>query len=250
MEKKPRPLEDWDGFGMAMAGKIPHGGDVERNGRMIELFREATSPHQLPVTIVLGMMMLYWLMVVLGAVDYDGTMPDVGHTFEDGSHVAGATGGAWVSLGKWLGFSQVPIAVWGSFAVLFAWVVSLLLNAMYNGEPGQREIGRAMLLFVPSCAVSLALTKIVTLPVGRLFAAMADADTEAVEVVGQVGVVVSREVDERYGQLQLAGGGGAPVLLNVRVARGAPALRKGDEARVVSASADGSFHYVEPSVPH
>jgi hypothetical protein len=57
-------------------------------------------------------------------------------------------------------------------------------------------------------------------------------------------------VDERYGQLQLSGGGGAPVLLNVRVARGAPALRKGDEARVVSASADGSFHYIEPSVPH
>ncbi len=213
---------------------------------MFELIREAFSAHQLPATIVLGMVILYWLVVAVGGLDFDSSILDSADLPDahDVHHGPSALGGAWVSVGHLLGFSKVPIAVWGSFAVLFTWAAALLLNYQYNGEPGNRDIGRAVVLFLPASVIGLVVTKIVTLPIGRLFAAMADADTEAVEVIGKCGQVITSTVDERYGQLQIAAGG-APVLLNVRVTAGSPSLVKGDAARVMSASAVGAFDFVE-----
>ena len=215
---------------------------------MLELIRESLSAHQLPITVLLGVVVLYWLMVVFGLVDLEGDVFELGDDVGDGGdgHVGGSTamGGAWVTLGKWLGFTKVPIAVWGSFAVLFAWLAALILNYRFNGEPGARDVSRAVLLFVPSGLISLVVTKLVTLPVGKLFAAMADADTEAVEVIGKVGHVVTGTVDERYGQIQLAGHA-SPLLLDVRVIPGALHLTKGDAARVKEASADGTWYFVE-----
>jgi hypothetical protein len=215
---------------------------------MLELIRESLSAHQLPITVLLGVVVLYWLMVVFGLVDLEGDVFELGDGVGDGGdgHVGGSTamGGAWVTLGKWLGFTKVPIAVWGSFAVLFAWLAALILNYRFNGEPGARDVSRAVLLFVPSGLISLVVTKLVTLPVGKLFAAMADADREAVEVIGKVGHVVTGTVDERYGQIQLAGHA-SPLLLDVRVIPGALHLTKGDAARVKEASADGTWYFVE-----
>lgn len=212
---------------------------------MLELIRESLSAHQLPITVLLGVVVFYWLLVVFGLVDLEGDVFELGDGGGDG-HVGGSTamGGAWVTVGKWLGFSKVPIAVWGSFAVLFVWLAALILNYRFNGEPGARDVSRAMLLLVPSSVISLVLTKWVTLPVGKLFAAMADADTEAMEVIGKVGRVMTGTVDERYGQIQLAGHA-SPLLLDVRVMPGAVGLNKGDAARVKEASADGAWYFVE-----
>ncbi len=214
---------------------------------MLEFIREAFSAHQLPATIVLGMVMLYWLAVMLGGLDFDSSILDGADLPEaqGGQHGPSALGGAWVSAGRLLGFAKVPIAVWGSFAVLFTWAAALLLNYQFNGEAGNRDFGKAVLLFLPASLIGLLVTRIVTIPVGKLFAAMADADTEAVDVIGKTGTVTTSSVDERFGQLQIATGG-APVLLNARVAPGSSALSKGDTARVVSASADGSFYFIEP----
>lgn len=215
---------------------------------MMELIRESLSAHQLPVTVLLGMVLFYWLLVVFGLVDIEGDVFELGDGVGDGGdgHVGGSTamGGAWVTVGKWLGFSKVPIAVWGSFAVLFVWMVSLIVNYRFNGEPGARDTSRAMLLLVPSGLISLVMTKLVTLPVAKLFAAMADADTEAMKVIGRVGTVVTGTVDERYGQIQISGHA-APLLLDVRVMPGSPPLNKGDSARVKEASADGTWYFVE-----
>ncbi len=212
---------------------------------MFELIRESLSAHQLPITVLLGVVVFYWLLVVFGLVDLEGDVFELGDGGGDG-HVGGSTamGGAWVTVGKWLGFSKVPIAVWGSFAVLFVWLAALILNYRFNGEPGARDVSRAMLLLVPSSVISLVMTKLVTLPVGKLFAAMADADTEAAKVIGKVGTVVTGTVDERYGQIQIPSLA-APLLLDVRVAPGLPHLTKGDAALVKEASADGAWYFVE-----
>lgn len=215
---------------------------------MFELLREAISAHQLPATIVLAMVMLYWLAVMVGGLDFDSSVLD-GADLSDahnGHHGPSALGGAWVSVGRLLGFARVPVAVWGSFAVLFTWAAALLLNYQFNGEPGNRDMLKAALLFVPASLIGLVLTRIVTIPVARLFGAMTDADTEGVRVIGQTGQVTTLTVDERHGQVQIPSSG-APVVINARVQAGAPTLKKGDPARVVRASADGSYYFVEPA---
>ncbi|TDU71059.1 hypothetical protein EI77_02177 [Prosthecobacter fusiformis] len=214
---------------------------------MIELFQESLATHNLPLTALLGMVVLYWLLVMIGAFDFDLDLFDGGADTPDLSspHSGGTLGGAMLSAGRFFGFAQVPIAIWGSFFVLFLWLFGLILNYRLNGAPGDRSLTTAALLLVPGCIGSLALTKLVTLPVGKFFGAMADADSESLIIQGQVGIVTTTSLDERYGQVQVAQGG-APALVNARLHTGPDSLQKGDRIRVLEASPDGSFYYVEP----
>ncbi|HRH95563.1 MAG TPA: DUF1449 family protein [Prosthecobacter sp.] len=218
---------------------------------MLELFQAAISPHQLLLSLLLALVVVYWLLVVLGALDFEADLPDdlgvdadAGADTSHGHAPALSTGGAWLSAGRFLGFSQVPIVVWLSFMILFLWFGSLVLNKWYNptGSPGQ-----AALLFLPDLLGSLILTKLATIPVSKLFKAMGDADSEAEGVIGRTGTVTSTEADESYGQLEIPTAS-VPLLINVRTQPGAAALKRGDPAKVVSAGPDNAFYFID-SIP-
>ena len=210
---------------------------------MFELFQVSISPNQILLTLLLGLVVCYWLLVILGALDFDTDIPDdFGDVDSDAHHGHGVnTGGVWLTAGRLFGFSQVPIIVWLSFMILFMWFVSLVLNQKWNAEA---DTLRALLLVLPNFAISAIATKLVTLPIAKLFKAMTDADTEAEEVIGRTGTVCSMEADERYGQLEIAGNG-APLLINVRTQPGAPALPKGTQAQVTTAGPDNAFYFIE-----
>ncbi|MES2598825.1 MAG: hypothetical protein V4662_26060 [Verrucomicrobiota bacterium] len=217
---------------------------------MFELYQASISPHQILLTLLLALVVFYWLLVILGALDFETDLPD---DFGDGGgdadggihhgHGHGVnTGGAWLTAGRFFGFSQVPIAVWGSFMILFMWFTSLVLNQVWNPDA---DTGRALLLVLPNFIISAIITKIVTIPVAKLFKAMADADTEAEEVIGRTGIVCSIEADERYGQLEISAMG-VPLLINVRTLPGQPTLPKGTTALVISAGPDHAYYFIEP----
>ncbi len=210
---------------------------------MFELFQVSISPNQILLTLLLGLVVCYWLLVILGALDFDTDIPDdFGDGDADAHHGHGVnTGGVWLTAGRLFGFSQVPIIVWLSFMILSMWFVSLVLNQKWNAEA---DTLRALLLVLPNFAISAIATKLVTLPVAKLFKAMTDADTEAEEVIGRTGTIVSMEADERYGQLEIVAKG-APLLINVRTQPGAPALPKGTQAQVTTAGPDHAFYFIE-----
>lgn len=208
---------------------------------MTDLIREALSACNLPLTMVLGAALFYWLLVIFGLVDLEA---EGGGDDTVGDH-APATGGAWTTAGNWLGFRNVPLAIWGSFLILFVWVGAVILNYYFNGQPGNRDVLVAWGLLIPNMLVSLVLVRLVTWPIGRLFRAMGRQDTEAVRVLGARGRVVSFQITERSGQLEIPGPS-SPVLLNARVLSGADPLPKGALAIVLEASPDGLFHYVGP----
>ena len=218
---------------------------------MFELFQAATSPNQLLLTLLLGMVVGYWTLVILGALDFDTDIPDDFNLDADGdgipdlplAHGASSTGGAWLTAGRFLGFSQVPIVVWLSFMILFLWLGSLALNEWHNPTA---SAGQALLLFLPNLIGSLIATKLTTMPVAKLFAAMADADTEAEEVMGRIGIVVSMEADETYGQLEITANG-APLLINVRTLSGS--IPKGTQAQVTTPGPDNLFYFIESTPP-
>lgn len=216
---------------------------------MFELFQAAITPHQILLSLLLVLVVLYWLLVILGALDFETDLPDdlgdgSGSDADGGIHQGHGvnTGGAWLTAGRFFGFSQVPIAVWGSFMILFMWFTSLVLNQVWNPDA---DTGRALLLVLPNFIISAIITKIVTIPVAKLFKAMADADTEAEEVIGRTGTVCSIEADERYGQLEITAMG-VPLLINVRTLPGEPTLPKGTVALVTSAGPDHAFYFIEP----
>jgi len=214
---------------------------------VFELYQAAITPHQILLTLLLALVVLYWLLVILGALDFETDLPDDLGDGGDGDagihHGHGVnTGGAWLTAGRLFGFSQVPIAVWGSFMILFMWFISLVLNQKWNPEASTMQ---ALLLLLPNGIISALVTKLVTIPVAKLFKAMADADTEAEEVIGRTGIVCSMEADERYGQLEITALG-VPLLINVRTQPGEPALPKGSAAQVTAAGPDHAYYFIEP----
>lgn len=215
---------------------------------MTELFHEAMSAHNLPLTLLLVLAGVYWLLVMVGLLDFDLDLFDFGDDVSalpeahDGplSHL----GASWLSAGRLLGFRDVPIVAWGSFLTLFLWAGAVVLNYNWNGEPGNRDLGRAALLFLPNLAGSLLLTRLVTWPMGRFFAAISNVDAEGVEVQGKTGIVVSMGADDTFGQVEVPGPA-APVLVNIRLTPGHAPLPKGARVRVLTAEADGAWHLAE-----
>lgn len=209
---------------------------------MFELFQAAISPHQILLTLLLGLVVCYWLLVILGALDFETDLPDADIDVDSDGHHAHhgmSTGGVWITAGRLFGFSQVPIVVWLSFLVLFMWFLSLVLNEKWNAS---RSTLQAFMLVLPNLLGSLVITKLVTIPVARLFKAMADSDTEAEVVIGRTGVVCSMEADETYGQLEITANG-APLLINVRTQGGT--LLKGSKAKITAAGPENAFYFIE-----
>jgi Protein of unknown function (DUF1449) len=208
---------------------------------VFELYQAATSSHQLLLTLLLVLVLVYWLSVILGALDIDTDIPD-DLTASDGQTDHGInTGGIWITAGRFIGFAQVPIAVWLSFMVLFMWFMSLVLNQFWNPTSSSLQ---AVILLLPNAIVSISATKIITWPLAKIFKAMSDGDTEAEDVIGRVGIICSMEADEKYGQLEITANG-APLLINVRVQAGATSLVKGQKAKVISAGPDNIYYLIE-----
>ncbi len=213
---------------------------------MIALFQEAIAACNLPFTALLGMVLFYWCLVGLGALDFDIDVIDL--DFSDvgdlGDTPAGPinTGGAWITLGGAIGFNRVPIVVWATFLALFLWAGAMLLNHTFNPT---KAMLMAVLLVIPNLIGSLLVTRVVVWPLGKVFTAMAEAQSETEKVVGRQALVISAKVDSTYGQVEIANSG-APVRVNARIVDGASALGKGTPVRITAAGPDAQYYFVEP----
>jgi hypothetical protein len=213
---------------------------------MTELIHEAFGLHNLPLTVLLGLVVGYWLLVILGAMDADS---DVGVDVEgDGipDHMDGQVShGCFALISSLFSVGQVPFMIVISVLTLSMWLGSLLANYYFNGTPDARSAWTALGIMVPNFIVALILTRILLWPVAKLFSAMDKNDT-GIHVIGAKARVVSIEVDETYGQVEIADQGGAPALLNVRTIAGAEQLPRNAIVKIIKASDDGSFYFVEP----
>ena len=222
---------------------------------MNELIQEALALPNLPLTLLLGVILAYWLFVLIGGLDLDvfdiGGDVDVGADVSDvSSHPSGAAlGGLVFNAGRLLGISQVPLAIWASFFVLFIWAGALILNYRFNGEAGDRDLTRAAFLLLPNLAGSFVLTRLATWPVAKIFGAFSQVSDESSQIEGRLGVVLTTELTDTFGQVQVDPSHGAPALVMARLTKPGPALGKGDRVRVIKASPDRSLYFVEPQPP-
>ncbi len=212
---------------------------------MPELLQEAIGIHNLPVTVLLGIMLVYWLLVILGAADADLDAPDLDSEASHGSDNAGL----WHSFHRLLHLGEVPLMIVLSVLALFMWIFSVTANYIFNGAPGDRSATIALLYLVPNFFVSLLLTRIVLSPLSGLIRKMQTTETEGEEIIGREAVVISTEVTDQYGQIEISTKG-APLTVNARVAEGRPSIRKGLEVLVFEAGPDDAYYYIRPLQPN
>ena len=226
-----------------------------------------------PFTVMLGAIFVYWIMFIIGAVgldafdldldlDLDADMDvdldvdvdaDVDVDVEvdadidvDGDMEASSSGGAssgslWISVLRFFNVGDVPLMVLVSVMVFCGWAMGILGNHYFNPE---LTTGRSMLLLLPNAVLSLLITKVVTTPVRKIFR-HANAGVEApIRMVGKTCVVTTGEVTPTFGQAQLVHEG-PPITLNVRCSAERP-LSKGDEAVITEHNKETNTYMVVP----
>ena len=205
---------------------------------MNELWEHALLPYNMPLTVLLGLMAVYWVFSLIGAADFDfdfDVEADADGDVGSGHHILGA-------ILKFVNAQDIPIMMVLSFLTLFMWSISLLANSILN--PGHSNL-IALGILVVNFIVSTLIVKAITQPLRPLFRAI-KKDEKHEPLIGAVGVVKSRVIDENYGQISVPRAQGAPALLNAYLDEGA--LVRGEPVLVLSYD-DSRKRYLVKSTP-
>ena len=200
---------------------------------MIEFFQAAIAPFTLPFTILLGMVVLYWLIVILGALDMEALeaewMPDLDVDADGFLH----------GVFDFLSIGEVPIMMVLSIMTLCGWAISLLANYFLN-PAGMLAIGFGIL--AGNLVLSLLLTSLFTRPLRKIFASMHRENTEDQQIMYRPGVVTTSVVNERFGQVEIKTGG-APIVINARTTDSVE-LKKGEKVLIFEEDKEKGIYFV------
>lgn len=247
---------------------------------MSEFLHICLAPLNLPITVMLGSVIGYWTLFLVGAVgldlfdsdvdldmdadlDVDVAMDasaelDVSPEVDTDLHVdTGADavdavdqvgigdgfGSWWVAILRFFNVGDVPVVVLVSSFVGCLWALTVLTTHYTN--PDIRLSIWAM-WFLPNVVLSLFATKLTTSPFRFLFRQANMGIAKPTRFVGSTCIVTTSSATEKSGQARIdPRHGGAPIMLNVRTRPGA-VIRQGEEAVIVDHDADKRIFVVAP----
>jgi hypothetical protein len=217
-------------------------------------------------TIALGIILVYWLFVLLGALDIDlfggdadmdvsGATKGVGELVTGGAkaggealHAGGAEGahadgdldgdggGVWHSLG----LGDVPVTISTSLIILTAWCASLLGAHYIFGAATWQHFVVLALAFV----VALPIAALLVRPLAPIFA-VKEAKTNT-DYVGSTCLISTGNVGETFGQATVEDGG-TVLVIQVRCDRPGK-LARGDRALIIEFDRAREAYLVEPVI--
>ena len=239
---------------------------------MIEVLTESIRPANLPFTALLGAVVVYWLMVAVGFLHFDGGADAHAEVGADGDFHADASGefhsdghaaahmdvgahangeahaeshggdhhgAGWLShILHFVNIGEVPVMIVVSVLSLWMWLFSMMANHYFNGG----SMLWALALVVPNVAMSMVITRYLTWPLKKFFAALNREYDEHKPLVGRTCMVLTGEITGDFGQAQIDTKG-APLLIQARAA-GTEILRKGETGLVVREDRNRNLYYV------
>jgi hypothetical protein len=246
---------------------------------MSQLLQVISSFPTVVFTILMVAVVLYWLLVILGALDLDflgggdgaadGAAEGVGgdgggdlggHDVGDGGDVgdhggdagdgdAGDHGGdghhghGLGALLSALGLRKAPVTVVFSLIVFFAWALTII-GSTYLGAPLARLPGWLgnTLLVVAALVLAMLAASLASRPLGRVFVTHQAPSRRT--LVGRTCVITTGSVSGEFGQASVEDGM-AGMVVQVRCDRENP-LKRGDRARLVAYDAKREAFLVEP----
>jgi len=221
---------------------------------MWEFVENCMAPINLPFSILLCIMILYWVLVVFGAmgldlfdididtdmdVDVDAEFGMDGGVGSDGQINPSLT----IGILKFFHVGELPVMVLVSIFSYTMWLLFYLFNYYYNP---QHEESLGLQALLPTILLSLLVLKIVTLPLAIVFEKFKDKDSARKKIVGQVCLITTSEVTEKFSQGEIQQDGPA-LVINVRVTKEhSSSLRRGDAARVMAYDRENNTYIVVP----
>ena len=194
-----------------------------------EFFKELITLANLPVTIMMGMVVLYWLMVILGVLGMDAIDLDLGMDadldFDPG--LDASPDGMFSEALTFMHMGEVPAMIVGSIVVFFMWILTVLSNHYINSE---QNLLFAFLFIVPNLLISLIATKALIWPFVNIFKSDQTMVETRENMIGLTGAVMTSVVNDKFGQIEIQIDG-PPVVINARTQTGEE-LAKGDNAKI------------------
>lgn len=209
----------------------------------MELLQMSLMPANIAATVFLAMMVAYWLMVILGAMDLDFLDFDL-DTDVDADvdlDLGGAPVGVFDGMLAFFYLGKIPIMILLSIFAMCLWVVSIIANGYLNPS-GSLALG--LPIAAGNLVVSPLVCKVICTPLARLFMALKKDPNAPADVIGRICKVNTTQVSKKMGQAEVPTSG-APILLNV-VADGDHIFKKGDEAVVIGKDETKGVHIIAP----
>ncbi len=209
---------------------------------MSEFLQECFLTVNLPVTLLLLVVLSYWLLVIIGVIgldifDFDADVT-AGVDLDGDLHSEG-------TLGKLLDFlylGDVPVVIVGSFFVVFMWIITVCSNHYLNESHSVLVMG---LWIIPNVILSLLATRVALMPFATMFKNYDKTEFTRHDLLGRIGMVKTAEVTSEYGQIEIQQDG-PPLVLNVRT-QPKTILCRGDAAKILGFNPDNDTFLVELS---
>ena len=186
----------------------------------------------LPVTILLVLICVYWLLVMVGAADMELFDFDLELDVDADSSILDV---GFVPL-RFLNLGNVPTMLWLSIFAIAAWAVSITMDGSTKLEsPG--DVLQALAL---SGGIAVLATKVLTQPLRGRFGHV--EPNRAKEIIGHTCVITTSEASPTFGEAQYATEG-APLQLTVRTVE--ETLAKGEVAEIFDFAPEENIYYVK-----
>ncbi len=211
---------------------------------MQELFNVAILTLNLPFTILLVLVVIYWISVIVGAMDlsfldFDLDVETDADVDVETDVSISSTAGLHLKLLRFVNLAYIPLMVIVSIFVVSLWIGAILGNYYFN--PGMSPL-IGLVIFIANFIIAVIVTKILTTPLKPLFKSLNHAASKT-EIIGTLCTLKYNLEVGRMGQAEVEIGG-APVLINVKIEKD-PKMEKGDKALVIMESENKEYYIIE-----
>ena len=198
------------------------------------LFEFAFKGVNLIPTILFILILVYWITVIIGVLDFDFLDFDMDFDLDAGDGLEGIQG-----LLAFLNLKDMPVMIVFSVITLIFWVISMLLYFLPITHGGWIN----GICLIPAFVVSIMLTKIITNPLKGIFSETHEnAKGEKNGLIGEFVTMTTNLTGERIGQAE-ARRDGASILVNVKCDIVGETIKKGEEVYVTRKD-DRDIYYI------
>ena len=202
----------------------------------IDLYHAAFSIVNLPYTVLLILLVAYWLFVIVGLVNAEAFDIDLSADFDMDADVPSEIPGLGHQTLDFLNIGEIPVMFYMSIVAISMWVGSVKVNHWMDND----NIWIALAVAVPNLFVGLMVAKVVTQP----FRWLNVRKKELNKFEGMQCLVTTSEVSNEFGECEIREAD-SPIKIFART-QGAETLKKGDAAVIVSRQErDGNIYIVK-----
>jgi len=215
---------------------------------MLELLHEAISPANIILTTLLGIVVIYWLFVIIGALDLDFLDFDIDVDADvdadmdmdvDADADAGSGSNWFVSTLQFFNIGAIPVMILFSVLIRAMWILGILANYYVLNN---HSLGTGMAIMPFTLLISLFITKFVTTPLVYLFKNLDTSHIDA-NLLGSVATIVLAANTHKMGQAELYSNNDH-LVVNV-LAKHKQTLNKGTKVIIVEHNKAKNYYLVE-----